>query len=153
MNDEESQLFVLFASLRLIFSFRIFFNILNFLADLIRLMTFLIVLFLTKYHLYLLFFLRFDLSRCRFIFDNNRRFITWPNTWKAGRFGSKATEDRLGMLFVGFTPNPKILEYMLDRMAGKRGMGQPDPLLSNHKVVKSQLFFVPSRAQVHALAS
>ncbi|KAH9260785.1 hypothetical protein BASA81_001252 [Batrachochytrium salamandrivorans] len=72
------------------------------------------------------------------------------NTWRTGKLGTKS-DDKAGMLFTAYSCNPKIFEYMLERMSGKRG-GVEDTTLSSFKLSRSQLFFVPSRAQVRDLA-
>lgn len=72
------------------------------------------------------------------------------NTWRTGKLGTKS-DDKAGMLFTAYSCNPKIFEYMLERMSGKRG-GVEDTTLSSHKLARSQLFFVPSRAQVRDMA-
>lgn len=90
-------------------------------------------------------------SRVYGLDENDQPLRILKNTWRTGKLGTKTAEDKLGMVFVAYSVNPKIFEYMLERMAGKRG-GVEDTTLQTHKLVRSQLFFVPSRAQVRDLA-
>ena len=73
-------------------------------------------------------------------------------TMRTGKVGSRAGEDLPGMLFVAYTADPKIFDYMLDRMMGRRG-GVEDTTLQASKCTRSQQFYVPSQAQVNALAT
>jgi len=82
--------------------------------------------------------------------DGNKLSIV-RYTARTGKFGTRAGEDKAGMLFVAYSCDPRIFDYMLDRMLGKRG-GVEDTTLAVTKCTRAQLFLVPSQAQLCALA-
>jgi deferrochelatase/peroxidase EfeB len=84
--------------------------------------------------------------------DGNKLQIV-RHTARTGRLGTRSGDDKTGMLFVAYSVDPRIYEYMLDRIAGKRGGSGEDTTMLYSKCTRSQLFYVPSQAQINALGS
>ena len=84
--------------------------------------------------------------------DEGKKLNIVRQTMRTGKLGSKGNEDKAGMLFVAYSKDPRIFDYMLDRMVGKRGSVE-DNTLATTKCTRSQLFIVPSDTQVRSLAN
>jgi deferrochelatase/peroxidase EfeB len=83
--------------------------------------------------------------------DGNKLQIV-RHTARTGKFGTRSVDDKAGMLFVAYSADPRVFDYMLDRMMGKRG-GTEDATLLTSRCTRSQQFYIPSQAQVNSLAS
>jgi len=72
------------------------------------------------------------------------------HTARTGKLGTKSVDDKAGMLFVAYSADPRVFDYMLDRMVGRRG-GVEDTTMLSSRCVRAQQFYIPSQAQINAL--
>ena len=91
-------------------------------------------------------------ERMRGMDQEGNKLAIVKHTMRTGRLGTRLNDDKAGMLFVAYSADPRIFDYMLDRMVGKRG-GVEDNTLQLSKCTRAQLFYVPSQAQVNALGA